>query len=57
MTRLDRTPRRHVPPHESGNFHMEQCASSITVQSQVSAEGGGGIDDENMTKWIDEGVG
>ena len=41
LTRLERPPRRHVPPRESGNFLKEQCTSSKTVQAQVSAEGGG----------------
>ena len=35
LARQERSPRRHIPPRESGSIPKEQCASDNTVQSQV----------------------
>ena len=40
LARQERSPRRHIPPRESGSIPKEQCASGNTVQSQVGAERG-----------------
>ena len=40
LARQERSPRRHIPPRESGNIPKEQCASDNTVQSQVGEERG-----------------
>ena len=39
LARQERSPRRHVPPHESGSIPKEQCASGNTV-SKVGEERG-----------------
>ena len=40
LARQERSPRRHIPPRESGSIPKEQCASDNTVQSQVGEERG-----------------